>query len=252
MCRRSARHGTVSASRSNRASAPAIQAGRRSIQAPRSSVVRCTVAPSGPGPSSPNRSSSEPCNSRAIVRAYGTRPNRYSITSGARLRGDDEEAALMDGDRPRGWGVVQLAQPPGEPFYGEPGHGPADQAQVVDDRGDVGEPVQLLGGHGAVHREPRLAKLPLREQEPAGRLLGKGQAERVIEAVVCAGVDLLADERTARGEDPAHLGRQECLMLVDDQRERAVAERQAPPAPGPGLVVGGALRPPPPPARPPD
>src|ERR1700733_7844203 len=241
MCRRSARHGTVSASRSNRASARAIQAGRRSIHAPWPSVVRCTIAPSGPGPSSPNRSSSEPCNSRVIVRAYGTAPNKYSRTSRARLRGDDEEAALADGYRPRGGGVVQLAQPPGEPFYGEPGHGPADQAQVVDDRGDVGEPVQLLAGLRAANRKPGVVKLALREPEPARRPLGNGQAESVVEAVVGAGVDLLADESAARGEDPAHLGRQERLMLVDDQRERAVAERQPPPARGLGQGVGGAL-----------
>src|SRR5580704_14189145 len=167
MCRRSARHGTVSAS--------------------------------GAGPACSYRPSREPCNSRAIVRAYGTLPNRYSRASGTRLRRDDEEAALTDGDRPRGGRVVQFPQAAGEPFNGEPGHGPADQPQVVDDRGDVGEPVQLLAGLGAVNREPGVAQLAFREREPARRLLGNGQAERVVEAVVCASVDLLAHERATRG-----------------------------------------------------
>ncbi len=49
--RHSARHGTVSRRQANRASAPAIQQGRTSIEAPSDRRVRCTWPSSGPGPS---------------------------------------------------------------------------------------------------------------------------------------------------------------------------------------------------------
>jgi len=103
---------------------------------------------------------------------------------------------------------VQLAQPPGEPFDGELGHSPADQPQVVNDRGDVGEPVQLLTGHGAVNREPGVAELALREQELTPEQLAakvRRVASDAVSSVQEAERDFLRglDEGAGAGVEPA-------------------------------------------------